>query len=174
MKKYLIVIFIFFTVAHAGDVYYKQAYNNSHGFKIEYPSDWTLKSGVMGNTLFKASKILSGGFPITASVNAQLLQNSGHSMDKISLSEVEYIMTNAYGSNNVTVRSKKRLIISNIPAADILFDVHLPGYDSFLQYAVLLVKGKYLYTISIGCPPGYYYSYKTEFSHIANSFKFYK
>ncbi len=168
------ICIILFTSAIAEDVTYKQSYNNSHGFKIEYPSDWTLTSGIMDATLFKASKDLYGANPITASVNVQVLSNYGHSMDKMSLKDVEYIMTNVFGSDNVIVHSKNRLTISNIPAVDILFEVHIAGVDPFVQYAILLVKGRNLYTISIGCPKNYYNSFRLEISHIANSFKFYK
>lgn len=171
--KTVFMCIIMFTLVIASDNY-KQSYNFSHGFKIEYPSDWTLTSGIMEATLFKASKNIYGENPITASVNVQVLNSYGHSMEKMTLNEVEYIMTSVFGSDNVIVHSKNRLTISNIPAANILFEVHLNGIDPFVQYAILLIKGKNLYTVSIGCPKNYYNVYRSEISHIANSFKFYK
>lgn len=143
-----------------------------HGFRLNYPSDWTVKEAMTEATVFKAVKKFADGQYLMFTVNAQLLDRSDYSMTDFTIEDITGFARKMYGADNVTVLNSGRAQVSGVPCIKLLLDARPPIIQPRVEYSTYVIRNRYLYTVTISCNKPLYQQYAQLLKQLGDSFVF--
>lgn len=174
MKTLSTIMFTAMLAVHAYAQSMTTHSDTTHGFRLSYPSDWTVKQGETEDNVFKAVKHLIsdrgyGGY-LMLTVNAQTLDRSDYNMSEFEIGDVVSGFTQGYGEDNLTLMSSGRKKVSGLDSIWFLVDKHHPQVKPRVEYCIAVVKGRHLYNVAASCSKPKYQQHADLIKQLGDSF----
>ena len=143
-----------------------------HGFRLNYPSDWTVKEAMTESTVFKAVKKFDDGQFLMFTVDARLLDRSDYSMTDFTIDDIVGFSREAHGADNVTVLDSGRAQIGVVPCIRVLLDVCPRVIQPRVEYSTFVIRNRHTYAVTVSCNKPLYKQYAQQIKKLGDSFIF--
>lgn len=143
-----------------------------HRFRISHPTEWTVKEAMTESAVFTAVKRFADDQYLMLAVNAQLLDRSDYSMTDVKIEDAMNSIAGEYGKDFLTLRSSGRRQVSGYQSIWLLVDKRHALIKPRVEYTVLVIKGRYMYNISVSSNNPLYTQYQNLIKQLGDSFVF--